>query len=49
MQINGFIAANPIVGGLEHEVTNNKKADFYYVVNSERTSHRSMMVRLFSL
>lgn len=28
MQINGFIAWKPIVGGLEQEVTKNKNADF---------------------
>lgn len=47
MQMRGFIAANPIVGGREHEVTKNKNADFYCAVNSERTDHKSMMVRHF--
>jgi hypothetical protein len=48
MQIRGFIAEKPIVGGLEQEVTKNKNIDFYSVVNSDRTDHRSIMVWHFS-
>ncbi len=44
MHINGFIDANPIVGGLEHEVTYSKNADFCSAVNSDNTAHKSTMV-----
>lgn len=38
------MAAKPIVGGLEHEVTKKRKADFCSGVNSESTDHRSIIV-----
>lgn len=44
MQINGFIEAKPIVGGLEHDVTKKRKEDFCPGVNSERTDHKSITV-----
>lgn len=47
MQINGFIAWKPIVGGLEQEVTKNRNDAFCYGVNYDRTDHKSITVWLF--
>jgi hypothetical protein len=44
MQINGFIAWKPIVGGLEQEVTKNRNDAFCYGVNYDRTDHKSITV-----
>lgn len=49
MQINGFMAANPNVGGLEQEVMKYKNDDFCSGVNSDKTDHKSIIVWLFSL
>lgn len=44
MQIKGFMAANPNVGGLEHEVMKYKNNDFCSGVNSDSTDHKSIIV-----
>lgn len=44
MQINGFMAANPNVGGLEHEVIKYRNDDFCSGVNSDNTDHKSIIV-----
>lgn len=44
MHIKGFIDENPKVGGLEQDVTYNKKLDFYSALNYERTVHKSSIV-----
>jgi hypothetical protein len=47
--MRGFMAAKPIVGGLEHEVTKKRNSDFCSVLNSESTLQRSEIVSHFSL